>query len=92
MNRKLIILFAVAVYGLAHPAQADENQVLKEHPEWMACSEDADCTVVALGCYYWQPVNKKHADQMLKESLVLCDRSILPGLKPELICEKKVCK
>jgi hypothetical protein len=66
------------------PNPADEK-------EWLACEKDADCTSVQLGCYYWQPVSKAHAEDMRTKYMSACTASVFPGPQPSLSCVGHVC-
>ena len=57
---------------------------------WLACEKDADCTSVELGCYYWQPVNAKYAEDM-KKYMSACAKSVEAGPQPSSRCADHLC-
>ncbi|MDE2290815.1 MAG: hypothetical protein KGL53_01925, partial [Elusimicrobia bacterium] len=58
--RRALGLCAALLAATASAAPAKPS----EHAQWQACRKDADCTSVELGCWYWQPVSKAHAEDM----------------------------
>jgi len=81
-----VLLGAVTlVAGLAFAYPSD-------HKDWMACAKDDDCTSVELGCYYWQPVNRKHAAEMKTQGPPACSASVPSGPQPLVHCLHQVCE
>ena len=75
------------------PSIAQVNSALPaDQQQWLTCDEDKDCTPVDLGCWYWQPVSKKHAVDMENAHIAVCTASIDPGPQPPSICAKHVCE
>lgn len=58
---------------------------------WLACQDDNECTVVMLGCHYWQPVNALHARDIAQLQLSPCGFSVRPGPAPALACRENKC-
>ena len=77
-----LIVYSYATYS--HAAPADETA-------WISCTKDADCTSVKLGCWYWQPVNKSHAEDMRKKYVLGCLKSTNIGPQPTPRCDQGVC-
>ena len=59
--------------------------------EWLACEKDTDCTSVEVGCWHWQPVNRKYAEQMKSAGFVACKKSVPAGPQPASRCVAQVC-
>ncbi|MBI5025037.1 MAG: hypothetical protein HZC18_08605 [Candidatus Omnitrophica bacterium] len=62
--------------------------------EWRSCSTDSDCIAGLVGCWYWEPVNKKYIEEFYNKKTLasVCRRSIDPGFQPVTACIEKECK
>jgi hypothetical protein len=80
----LILSLMIAASGFAFAEASDEKA-------WLACEQNADCTSIKLGCWYWSPVNKKYVDQMRTAHFVTCKESADPGPQPAASCVDHVC-
>ena len=65
-------------------APSDENA-------WLSCVKKENCSSVELGCWYWQPVNKNHAEDMRAKYAPVCSKSINPGPQPSSSCQNGFC-
>jgi hypothetical protein len=84
-NKCLVVLLAVnLIAGVAHAAPQDEK-------EWLACQKDADCTSVELGCWYWQPINVIHSQDMKEKYVPTCSASVPAGPQPSIACNNHIC-
>lgn len=61
---------------------------------WTACQKTSECGVAEIGCYYWQPVNKKFARVMQRDWFQNhgCLSSVSAGPIPNVACVDRVCK
>jgi hypothetical protein len=69
----------------AYPMSAEEDK------QWRACDTNAECTSVEVGCYRWQPVNSKYAQDMRAAGVVACKKSFRPGPQPTSSCAAHIC-
>jgi len=93
MQVRRICFGLILTYGLLIPVVAfsteEPSGPLDDHPEWLTCASSSECTSVKLGCYYWQPINRKYAASAPASA---CSKSNLPGPQPTVSCVDHRCE
>lgn len=80
----LILCVITLVTGYAMAGPSDEKG-------WIACEKNADCTSVELGCWHWQPVNKKYTEAIKAAHPPVCAQSISASPQPTTSCVHHIC-
>ena len=88
--KRVLLVCMVLFFALCFSKDVFSKDQVKE--EWKSCEVDDDCTAGVLGCYYWQPVNKKYVKDLIKTYFTGCLQSINPGMQPVTACVEKKCR
>ena len=83
-----ILLCAFFTATVAFATDEPSVLLLDDHPEWLTCASALECTSVKLGCWYWQPINKKFSSSVGSSA---CATSRPAGPQPTGRCVNHQC-